>query len=253
MASAAGFAAEKALAAAEAAALLARAGKRMSDDQRLRNSLPDSDEFSTIDRYDDQRNYPVKTNRTQYYHSFNAQNEQRVDNQRIRNSSPNSKGDEFSTIDRFDEQRNYPVKTNSAEYDNSFNAQNDEQRADDARKMFRRMTYNCDREPTDIKFDDSDYDEEIEMEAPPSNDTRKVNRRHSYNVPPTKSDVRYDQYDDEYDNDDDDGDDYPRGTSRPPDRPAPHAPGRRVHPKLPDYDAIAARFEALKHHKKQPK
>lgn len=192
MASAAGFAAEKAVAAAEAAALLARAGRRMSDDQRLRNSLP------------------------------------------------NSKVDDFSTID---DQRNYPVKTSSAEYHHSFDAQNEDS-VDDAGKMFRRrMTYNCDREPTDIRFDESDYDEEIEMEAPPSRDSREVNRRHSYNnVPPN---VRYDEYDD----DDDDAKERPRGTNRPPDRPAPHVPVRRVHPKLPDYDTIAARFEALKHHK----
>ncbi|KAL8532115.1 hypothetical protein ACS0TY_008651 [Phlomoides rotata] len=228
VASAAGFAAEKALAAAEAAALLARAGRRMSDDQRLRNSLPNSkaDEFSTIDRYDDQRNYPVKTNSAGYYPSSNAQE---VD----------------------DARKNYPVKTNSAGYYPPSDTENEQREVDDARKLLRRMTYNCDRKPTDIKFDDSDYDEEIEMEAPPSSDTRKVNRRHSYNVPPTKSEVRYDQYDDDEYDSDGDAEERPRG-NRPPDRPAPHVPVRRVHPKLPDYDILAARFEALRHDKKQP-
>lgn len=62
---------------------------------------------------------------------------------------------------------------------------------------------------SDIKFDDSDCDEEIEVEKPP-----------------------------------------------PPERPPPPVPSvgkqnsiHRVHPKLPDYDDLAARFEALKYRK----
>lgn len=121
----------------------------------------------------------------------------------------------------------------------------------DGRKMFRRQSYNCQRAHTDTKFDESDYDEEMEMEEPPrSTDARKINRRHSYNVPPQQSDIRYDE------SDDDDIEEVAQpmsGTNKPPERPAPQAPVRRVHPKLPDYDVLAARFEALKHHKGQPK
>ncbi|KAI9165533.1 hypothetical protein LWI28_015809 [Acer negundo] len=79
-------------------------------------------------------------------------------------------------------------------------------------KVSRRQSYNA---PTsaahsDIKFDESDCDEEIEMEEPP----------------------------------------------QPPVRPPPPVPSlgkqdsvHRVHPKLPDYDDLAARFEALKRRK----
>ncbi|CAA0823308.1 Regulator of Vps4 activity in the MVB pathway protein [Striga hermonthica] len=83
----------------------------------------------------------------------------------------------------------------------------------------------------DKNSNNNDCDEEIEMEEPP-----KIARRHGYNnyAPPPKSE--------ENDDDDDDGMNRP-----PPNRPAPQLPTRRVHPKLPDYDALTARFEALKH------
>ncbi|KAL7132102.1 hypothetical protein ABFS83_12G048700 [Erythranthe nasuta] len=150
-------------------------------------------------------------------------------------------------------------KNSQAEYDDHQRINPSSEYSDHGRKMYRRQSYNCQRAHTNIKFDESsDYDEEIEMEVPPppppqrQSEARKINRRHSYNNAP--------QYD-EYDSDDDD-DDYSEvgphrgaaGTNRAaPDRPAPQVPDRRVHPKLPDYDALAARFEALKHHKAQSK
>ncbi|KAL0543463.1 hypothetical protein IC582_018559 [Cucumis melo] len=74
----------------------------------------------------------------------------------------------------------------------------------DYEMAYRRHSYN----PTDIKFDESDCEEETEMD-----------------------------------------DEAGRGVSRPPDRNPPPAPSSRVHPKLPDYDTLAARFEALKYRK----
>lgn len=71
---------------------------------------------------------------------------------------------------------------------------------------------------SDIKFDESDCDEEIEMEHP---DTDVV---------------------------------YPPPERAPPPIPSSHVKvelAHRVHPKLPDYDSLAARFEALKYHKSQ--
>ncbi|KAG2694993.1 hypothetical protein I3760_08G170200 [Carya illinoinensis] len=87
-------------------------------------------------------------------------------------------------------------------------------------KVYRRHSYNnTPSGHSDIKFDESDCDEEIEMEEPPS------------------------------------------GICPPPERPPPlvpsyhdkQDPALRVHPKLPDYDALAARFEALKYRKSLPK
>ncbi|KAG8373607.1 hypothetical protein BUALT_Bualt11G0041900 [Buddleja alternifolia] len=128
------------------------------------------------------------------------------------------------------------MKTNSSQHSHSSSVQNEQSVNDDSRKMLRRQSYNCQRAHTDIKFDDSDCDEEVEMEEPPKN-----NRRHSYNVPPAQPDIRYD--DSEYEDDADE--------VGPPHRPAPQVPVGRVHPKLPDYDTLAARFESLKHHKSQ--
>lgn len=209
VASAAGVAAEKALAAAEAAALLATyGGKQMP--ASYNGASKGGNDFNPISR----------NSSTKYM--------------------PNSRA-EYSTIDQ----------SADAEVEN-------EQRVSDGRKMVRRQSYNCQRAPTDIKFDESDCDEEIEMEQPPSTNAGKINRRHSYNVPPAHSGVRYDEYNDDNDEDDeDDADEFcqpARGFSnQPPERPPPQIPARRVHPKLPDYDALAARFEALKHHKTQPR
>ncbi|MED6194002.1 hypothetical protein PIB30_024312 [Stylosanthes scabra] len=83
---------------------------------------------------------------------------------------------------------------------------------------YRRHSYHpTSAQHSDIKFDESDCDEEIEMEEPPS-------------------------------------------TTLPPKRPPPSVPSSfpkqdssvRVHPKLPDYDELAARFDALKFKKSQP-
>ncbi|XP_038882989.1 IST1-like protein [Benincasa hispida] len=68
-------------------------------------------------------------------------------------------------------------------------------------------------------------------------------RRHSYN--PT--DIKFDESDCEEETQMDEG--AGRGVSRPPDRNPPPVPSSRVHPKLPDYDTLAARFEALKYRK----
>ncbi|KAM3709934.1 hypothetical protein ACJW31_02G212200 [Castanea mollissima] len=83
-------------------------------------------------------------------------------------------------------------------------------------KGYRRHSYNAPSRHSDIKFDESDCDEEIDMEEPP-----------------------------------------PSGINPPPKRPPPPAPSFHdkqdsnfhVHPKLPDYDALSARFEALKYRK----
>lgn len=80
---------------------------------------------------------------------------------------------------------------------------------------YRRYSYNPSSTHSDIKFDESDCDEEIEREAPP--------------------------------------------VVLPPNRPPPLVPSSQVkrdgspcvHPKLPDYDELAARFEALKFKKSQ--
>lgn len=108
--------------------------------------------------------------------------------------------------------------------DRSYSSNNDEtllsHGGDGKNFVYRRYSYNA--APSDhsgnsgIKFDESDTDEEIEMDAPPND---------NYQAP---------------------------------ERPAPPIPSatvrqeslHRVHPKLPDYDTLAARFDALKHHHK---
>ncbi|KAI3808367.1 hypothetical protein L1987_24316 [Smallanthus sonchifolius] len=115
----------------------------------------------------------------------------------------------------------------------------------------RRHSYNA----SGVKFDESDCEEQTEI------DYNKMNRRHTYNAPPPVSSVKFDEsesdYDEEIEMDHDHDHDLSTGMNHgPPNRPAPPAPtsgnmkhGQRVHPKLPDYDTLAARFEALKHHK----
>lgn len=86
-------------------------------------------------------------------------------------------------------------------------------------KVCRRHSYNGN---SDIKFDESDCDEESEMEEQvfaPSFDDEEDQVPHHISAP------------------------------RPPPI-LPDTPGHYyVHPKLPDYDALAARFEALRYHK----
>ncbi|KAJ0770902.1 putative vacuolar protein sorting-associated protein Ist1 [Helianthus annuus] len=115
----------------------------------------------------------------------------------------------------------------------------------------RRHSYNA----SGVKFDESDCDEQAEI------DYNKMNRRHTYNAPPPVSSVKFDEYESDYDEEIEMEHDHDRDRSSgmdngPPNRPAPPAPtsgnmkhGQRVHPKLPDYDTLAARFEALKHYK----
>ncbi|KAK4261684.1 hypothetical protein QN277_004647 [Acacia crassicarpa] len=76
-------------------------------------------------------------------------------------------------------------------------------------KAYRRYSYNPTSMHSDIKFDESDCDEETEMEEEP----------HGVLPPPNR---------------------------RPPPVPSSQDGNARVHPKLPDYDELAARFEALK-------
>ncbi|KAF4377666.1 hypothetical protein G4B88_006946 [Cannabis sativa] len=97
-------------------------------------------------------------------------------------------------------------------------------------------------------------------------ESRKMYRRHSsYNAPSAQSDIKFDQSDSEEEFEEEEN--QPRGNGSgggsfgilPPDRlppPVPSSemlkqgsPAHSVHPKLPDYDALAARFEALKHHR----
>ncbi|XP_030523814.1 IST1-like protein [Rhodamnia argentea] len=81
----------------------------------------------------------------------------------------------------------------------------------------------------------------------------KMHRRHSYNAPSRRPDKKFDESDYEEDEEAEDS----SGKARPPRAPTPPlAPSSvtqdsvpHVHPKLPDYDDLAARFEALKYWK----
>ncbi|XP_047972046.1 IST1-like protein [Salvia hispanica] len=224
VASAAGVAAEKALAAAEAAAVLAAYGgnKQMPASHNSGGSFNNTSRKSSI---------------------------------KFKPTPPA----EYSTIDDQSEDERTTIQTNGYEYYTHSGVEN-EQKVDDGRKVIRRQSYNCQRAPTGTKFDEeSDCDEEIEMEEPPSANAGRINRRHSYNnaPPPAHSGVKYDEYSDDEEDEEVSDDEFrqpARGTAdRPPERPAPQIPARRVHPKLPDYDTLAARFEALKQHKAQPR
>ncbi|CAI9777690.1 unnamed protein product [Fraxinus pennsylvanica] len=129
----------------------------------------------------------------------------------------------------------------------------------EAQSIYRRHSYNIPSADLDMKYDESDYDEEIEMEEPTSGvpklakevtnmDNRKIYRRHSDNhsVPTGHSDIKFDESD--RDDDPDEADEFMRGTNLPPNMPTQEQfPVRHVHRKLPDYDMLAARFEAQKH------
>ncbi|CAI9763522.1 unnamed protein product [Fraxinus pennsylvanica] len=130
----------------------------------------------------------------------------------------------------------------------------------DAQNIHRRHSYNIPSAHSDIKYDESDYDEEIEMEPTSgvpklakqstNRDSRKIYKRHSdnYSAPTGHSDIKFDESD--CDDDPYEVDEFIRGTNLPPELPTQEQfPVRRVHPKLPDYDTLAARFEAQKHHR----
>ncbi|XP_065857590.1 uncharacterized protein [Euphorbia lathyris] len=92
----------------------------------------------------------------------------------------------------------------------------------DDEEIYRRHSYNVTTKPLQM-------------------DSRNVNRRHSYN-----SNIKFDESDcdEEIEMEESVAGVNPPPPTRPPPRvPSPHA----VHPKLPDYDELAARFEALKH------
>ncbi|WCJ32773.1 Regulator of Vps4 activity in the MVB pathway protein [Euphorbia peplus] len=107
--------------------------------------------------------------------------------------------------------------------------------------------YTSSEEATTMQMDD---DEEIyrrhsyNVTRPVQTDTRNANRRHSYN-----SNIKFDE------SDCDEEIEMEESPTRanpppPPTRPAPRVPSpHAVHPKLPDYDELSARFEALKYQK----
>ncbi|KAM5546929.1 hypothetical protein ABKV19_001452 [Rosa sericea] len=136
-------------------------------------------------------------------------------------NSSGQQGPDSPALDSYDMDHQYEAegKTHWAEsLDRSYSSNNDVNQGGEGNNfVYRRYSYNAaPSENSGIKFDESDTDEEIEMEAPPSGNYQ--------------------------------------GPERPP-PPVPSATVRqdslhRVHPKLPDYDTLAARFDALKHHHK---
>ncbi|CAI9111021.1 OLC1v1011154C1 [Oldenlandia corymbosa var. corymbosa] len=140
-------------------------------------------------------------------------------------------------------------RRNSLNINFSNDGHNTAYNVDDARKINRRHSYIVPSTHSDIKFDDSDGDEEAEMEEEPA-----YHQRHSYNATPpaVQSDIKFDE------SDVDEEIEMERPEQSPPKRDAPRPPFMqvnkqesfsRVHPKLPDYDTLAARFEALKYRK----
>ncbi|XP_062102732.1 uncharacterized protein LOC133812911 [Humulus lupulus] len=109
----------------------------------------------------------------------------------------------------------YPSNNNDTCFDNNNNM--------DSRKMYRRHTYNAPSAHSGIKFDQSDSDEEFEEEETPhGGGGGGFGILPPGRLPPPVPSSQVQRQD------------------------SAHA----VHPKLPDYDALAARFEALKHHRK---
>ncbi|KAL5557434.1 hypothetical protein UlMin_039670 [Ulmus minor] len=98
----------------------------------------------------------------------------------------------------------------------SFNGSHYPSNVDDNRKMYKRHSYNAPSVHSDVKFDESDCDEEFEADTPPSSNGILPPERSPPPVPPSQA----------------------RRNSAPP-----------LHPKLPDYDTLSARFEALKNRK----
>ncbi|TYG45731.1 hypothetical protein ES288_D11G198200v1 [Gossypium darwinii] len=98
------------------------------------------------------------------------------------------------------------------------------------------------------------YPPSTEDVRPGNNGGGKTCRRHSYNhAPAAHSDIKFDESDCD---EEIEIEDYPSGsTDLPPPVPSLEKQDssiHRVHPKLPDYDDLAARFEALKYRKSLP-
>lgn len=119
-------------------------------------------------------------------------------------------------------------------------------------KVHGRNIYNAPTANSGIKFDESDCDEENKMEKSHGG---KVFRRHSYNAPSAHSDIKWDESDCD---EEIEAEEPPGHSYLPPERPPPPVPPalgkqgssvHRIHPKLPDYDDLAARFDALKYRK----
>ncbi|KAL1215607.1 hypothetical protein V5N11_024161 [Cardamine amara subsp. amara] len=108
-------------------------------------------------------------------------------------------------------------------------------------------------------INESDYEENYTKTEAEAKETMK--RRHSYNSPslphhppPATSEIKFDESDYyEEETEPEEGPLQGRVSSLPPNRAPPQAPqsrrdssGDHVHPKLPDYDMLAARFEAIR-------
>lgn len=85
-------------------------------------------------------------------------------------------------------------------------------------------------------------------------DSGRMHRRHSYNAPSAHSDIKFDESDCDEEDEEIEAETPPNGSTcfQPPQRAPPPVPLKQdsphsVHPKLPDYDSLAARFEALKY------
>ncbi|XP_050373014.1 uncharacterized protein LOC126790711 isoform X2 [Argentina anserina] len=150
-------------------------------------------------------------------------NKDRASANEFKTLSGNSTGEkeqDSPAVDSYDADHQHEAerKTHWSEsLDKPFSSNNDVSHGGEANNfLYRRYSYNAPSENSGIKFDESDTDEEIELEAPPSGNHQAPKRT----PPPVPSAaVRQDSL-------------------------------HRVHPKLPDYDTLAARFDALKHHHK---
>ncbi|KAI4331366.1 hypothetical protein MLD38_029557 [Melastoma candidum] len=100
----------------------------------------------------------------------------------------------------------------------------------DPRNVHRRHSYNVPVTHPQTKFDDEGGIDHMEG---------KINRRHSYNNP-GHSDIKFDESDGDEDDGMEDDPDYIHPPQPKKD------PASRAHPRLPDYDQLSARFEALK-------
>lgn len=110
-------------------------------------------------------------------------------------------------------------------------------------------------------INESDYEGDYTKTKAEAKETMR--RRHSYNSrsvpPPATSEIKFDESDYYEEETEPEEPSHGRVSSLPPNREPPQAPqsgesrrdssGHHVHPKLPDYDILAARFEAIRHSK----